>query len=76
MEFDHQSDFHGGPVVKTLPSKAVVARLFQSLFGELRSQMQQDVATKKKKKRKKSPMTIDLINLCVGNDASIKYMER
>ena len=76
MEFDHQSDFHGGPVVKTLPSKAVDARLVQSLFGELRSHMQQDVATKKKKKRKKSPMTIDLINLCVGNDASIKYMER
>ena len=63
-------------MVKTLPSKAVDARLVQSLFGELRSHMQQDVATKKKKKRKKSPMTIDLINLCVGNDASIKYMER
>ena len=51
MEFDHQSDFRGGPVVKTLPSKAVDARLVQSLFGELRSHMQQDVATKKKKKK-------------------------
>ena len=50
MEFNHQWDFHGGPVVKTLPSNAVDARLVQSLVGELRSHVQQDVATQKRKK--------------------------
>ena len=45
-----------------LSSNAVDARLVQSLVGELRSHVQQDVATQEKEE---ITVTNDLINLCI-----------